>query len=839
MTTSDPPTIFQTSFDVPLTQDSGSTISLAQFDTSSLDQSRLSRLNSIQLKTTSRDQWQKNQGPQVFSWFELSIYRAWELSKPRANLATGGELIWRSHSNRSKNNEEGETLEGRIFTQDDDLLKELQAGDIIKARWCTQPPVDSNHGVKGELIMTFLDESIDPDTSRRTHFYPSDGPCLVESWDHNVQSKIWFSTPALDQSTISRLAQIQLFTESRDQCFVTDKESASYSWFDVVVLSAPGDQTPRIKDGLELAWRSHTNVVDSQGLKILDGSIFDIKHTIFRAIAPGNCIAVRLSSRFTAWENFANDGCLELRFAPTDIKRKPVKPPTELTEAADKNRKLIEALLSLYTQMNGVNREQVSIKGGMELSTLVRDILNEPMRWDQTHGYKEPELMLLSLDGGGVRGLASLYVLKAIMEQVKIDRGLEETPKPCDIFDLIGGTSTGGLIAIMLARLRMSVQDCITAYEQLAQDVFGKGVKEKYDSIWSGWLAKGEAFLESVKKHVGVAADTFMYDEKKLEDAIKRVIKDKGGDPDSMMFSDQGCRARADSSFLSVVFACRTDNINNIAATHFRTYPLKDDFMAHRCKIWQAARATSAAPVYFRRIEIDNYQYVDGGLQVNNPVIQTIAESMTVFGKARPVGCLISLGTGMPPNQTLEDNAGLFGNIKSWASLASTILSQMTNAQRAHLDVEALNQHGKLAQGYYRFNPDLGVVGPSQDSQWESKLIGLDDTTAMLHFQEYTERYLGDVKINEGVKECAKLLAVKLACMRLSTSIQHRWRQRVLHMSHTATEPGQLQAGVDYRVFTTGTTSAKPPVALDIGASQSSVALQNATGAGWGHSAAL
>ena len=62
---------------------------------------------------------------------------------------------------------------------------------------------------------------------------------------------------------------------------------------------------------------------------------------------------------------------------------------------------------------------------------------------------------ILSLDGGGVRGLSSLVVLREIMEEVQRQAKLTETPRPCDYFDLIGGTSTGGLIAIMLGRLKM------------------------------------------------------------------------------------------------------------------------------------------------------------------------------------------------------------------------------------------------------------------------------------------------------------------------------------------------------------------------------------------------
>ena len=49
-------------------------------------------------------------------------------------------------------------------------------------------------------------------------------------------------------------------------------------------------------------------------------------------------------------------------------------------------------------------------------------------------------------DGGGVRGLSSLYILKGIMDGLNDARRAEGKPsvKPCEVFDLIGGTSTGG-----------------------------------------------------------------------------------------------------------------------------------------------------------------------------------------------------------------------------------------------------------------------------------------------------------------------------------------------------------------------------------------------------------
>ena len=70
-------------------------------------------------------------------------------------------------------------------------------------------------------------------------------------------------------------------------------------------------------------------------------------------------------------------------------------------------------------------------------------------------------LRILSLDGGGVRGISSLYILKEVMAQIAREYKEENPnapeifPRPCEYFDLICGTSTGGLIALMLGRLRM------------------------------------------------------------------------------------------------------------------------------------------------------------------------------------------------------------------------------------------------------------------------------------------------------------------------------------------------------------------------------------------------
>ena len=82
---------------------------------------------------------------------------------------------------------------------------------------------------------------------------------------------------------------------------------------------------------------------------------------------------------------------------------------------------------------------------------------------------------LLCLDGGGVKGISSMLILDAIIERA---REIEGKPKDSDnhlayqYFDLAGGTSTGGLAALMLFRLRLSTKKTMDNYRELAATIF-------------------------------------------------------------------------------------------------------------------------------------------------------------------------------------------------------------------------------------------------------------------------------------------------------------------------------------------------------------------------------
>ena len=119
-------------------------------------------------------------------------------------------------------------------------------------------------------------------------------------------------------------------------------------------------------------------------------------------------------------------------------------------------------------------------------------------------------LRLLSLDGGGIKGLTTLLILKRIFRTLREVGRLDKEPKPCEVFDLIAGTSTGGLIAIMLGRLQMSIDECISVYENVGKRVFGK----KPSGGQAGRLIKG-------------LINSPFYDIRILQECMKDVLKEK------------------------------------------------------------------------------------------------------------------------------------------------------------------------------------------------------------------------------------------------------------------------------------------------------------------------
>ncbi|KAI9880980.1 MAG: hypothetical protein M1830_009474 [Pleopsidium flavum] len=295
-------------------------------------------------------------------------------------------------------------------------------------------------------------------------------------------------------------------------------------------------------------------------------------------------------------------------------------------------------------------------------------------------------------DGGGIRGLSELIIIEELMERVREQEKLDETPIPAEYFDLIGGASTGGLIALLLARLRLSAAEAIAAYEDIAGSVFSKK-----KNIWQDGTFKASL----------------------LEQAVQRLVEKclgKGRGSSALMFEDdvpESCRA-----FVCAVAA--SDVTHGAGPTLFRTYEVAKN-REYNCAIWEAARATSAAPTFFKRISIgppaSAVEYVDAGLGCNNPVKQVVAEAARVFGGTSRVDCIVSVGTGQAGSTGFSKPDAF----QKWLpiDLIKVVAKMATDSGKT---AEELNQQYKdIPDIYHRFDVDRGL---SEVSLEEWKRLG-------------------------------------------------------------------------------------------------------------------
>jgi patatin-like phospholipase/acyl hydrolase len=108
---------------------------------------------------------------------------------------------------------------------------------------------------------------------------------------------------------------------------------------------------------------------------------------------------------------------------------------------------------------------------------------------------KEP-LKVLCLDGGGCRAQSQILLLRHLFRHLPLDCSVDDV-KPCDYFDLICGTSSGGIVALMLARLEMTIGEASDAFQKFTTDVFEK------DEVLDAYLDGGTYELDRLEEAVG------------------------------------------------------------------------------------------------------------------------------------------------------------------------------------------------------------------------------------------------------------------------------------------------------------------------------------------------
>ncbi|KAJ3612065.1 hypothetical protein NHX12_020342, partial [Muraenolepis orangiensis] len=230
-------------------------------------------------------------------------------------------------------------------------------------------------------------------------------------------------------------------------------------------------------------------------------------------------------------------------------------------------------------------------------------------------GYTDPVkgrgIRVLAIDGGGTRGLMALQTLHKLQEL---------TGKPIhQLFDYICGVSTGAILAFMLGVFQIPLDECEEMYRKLGSDVFKRNVI--VGTLKMGW---SHAFYDC--------------------DVWESILKERMGEG-LMVESARGPNCIKVSAVSTIV-----NRGLPLKAHVFRNYRLMPGVRSHyigdcKDKMWQAIRASSAAPGYFQEFVLGKDLHQDGGLLVNNPAALAIHECKCLWPDT-PLQCVVSLGTG-------------------------------------------------------------------------------------------------------------------------------------------------------------------------------------------------
>ena len=254
---------------------------------------------------------------------------------------------------------------------------------------------------------------------------------------------------------------------------------------------------------------------------------------------------------------------------------------------------------------------------------------------------------LLALDGGGIRGLVTLGYLAKIESVLRQRSGRPELVLS-DYFDLIGGTSTGSIIATLLS-LGWSVERILGLYHEVGRKAF----------------TPKKSWLGAVGRSLGAK-----FDDRPLTKLLRQHLGDRTLGTEDLRTGLLIVVKRADTGSVWALFNA----------------PDQPFYGANRdMALWQAIRASTAAPTYFRPETVAGIAggeaavFVDGGVSMHcNPALQLLmTATLAGFGVRWPWGedrlLLCSVGTGSfarhPPREQLER----FNNLQ-WAGV---LISQL------------------------------------------------------------------------------------------------------------------------------------------------------------------
>jgi patatin-like phospholipase/acyl hydrolase len=276
---------------------------------------------------------------------------------------------------------------------------------------------------------------------------------------------------------------------------------------------------------------------------------------------------------------------------------------------------------------------------------------------------------ILSLDGGGIRGALTLGFLERIESIIREKEGNKDL-KLCEYFDLIGGTSTGAIIAAGLS-IGKSAEEIKKLYLDIGGDIFGK---------------KNHFLVNPIKWYKA------KYSYEPLENALEDFFGDITMGSDKIKTGLCIVTKRADTFSTWPI----------LSSPDGKYFKYNKDMMLHK-----VVRASAAAPTFFKPKQIDVgggeiATFIDGGLSLaNNPAFQLfLIATLKGFPYRWPIGedkiTLVSVGTGTSKKHIDANKIAEFG-LGDWAKeipnmfmedanyLNQTLLQYLSNSPTAQI----------------------------------------------------------------------------------------------------------------------------------------------------------
>lgn len=305
---------------------------------------------------------------------------------------------------------------------------------------------------------------------------------------------------------------------------------------------------------------------------------------------------------------------------------------------------------------------------GVARSTGARRERRIPQAWP-----KDRKFRILCLDGGGIRGIFPAAILAGLEERVLGGKSI------AGYFDLIAGTSTGGILALGLAS-GLTGRDLLNLYVERGHEVFPPGPRGVVGRFWRWW--RDTALYASTR-----------YDREGLDRLLRSVLDDR-------LLGDAANRLCVPA------FDGRHSEVYVFKTPHHPDY--RTDRHERMVKI---GLATAAAPAFFRPLPDNGYVFVDGGVWANNPIMLAVVEALTCFDVGRDQIEVLSLGCGDDP-YVVSPRQLRGGGLLAWKdiiyaamrlqSLAATNQARLLLGPQAVIRIDAPTNEKKMALDDWR-----------------------------------------------------------------------------------------------------------------------------------------